>query len=53
MAAFEKNIYFTANASDALFTPEEVLNMTAYANPDATYEQLKKSISTLTVDSLK
>ena len=53
MAAFEKNIYYTANASDALFTPEEVLNMTAYANPDATYEQLKKSISTLTVDSLK
>ena len=53
MAAFQKSIYFTANASDALFTPEEVLNMTAYANPDATYEQLKKSISTLTVDSLK
>ncbi len=53
MAAFEKSIYFTANASDALFTPEEVLNMTAYANPDATYEQLKNAVSTLTVDSLK
>ncbi len=53
MAAFQKNIYFTANASDALFTPEDVLNMTAYANPDATYEQLKKACTTITVDSLK
>lgn len=53
MAAFQKNIYFTANASDALFTPEQVLNMTAYANPDATYEQLKKACSTITVDTLK
>lgn len=53
MTAFQKNIYFTASASDALFTPDQVLNMTAYANPEATYEQLKKTVSTITVDSLK
>lgn len=53
MALLQKNIYFTGNAADALYTPEQVLNMTAYANPDATYAQLKQAISTLTVDSLK
>ncbi len=53
MAKFQKNIFYTADAKDALFTPEEVLNMTAYANSDATYADLVKSISTITIDSIK
>lgn len=53
MALFLKNIYATANPADALFTPEQVLNMTAYANPNATYAQLKEAISKITIDSLK
>ena len=53
MALFLKNIYATANPADALFTPEQVLNMTAYANPNATYAQLKEAVSTITVDTLK
>lgn len=53
LAKFETNVYYTANADDALYTPEEVLNMTAYANPDATYADLKESVSTITIDSIK
>ncbi len=53
IAKFEKSIYYTANSKDALFTPEEVLNMTAYANPNATYADLKKSVSNITIDLIK
>lgn len=53
LTKFETNIYFTADAANALFTPEEVLNMTAYANPDATYADLKATISTINIDSIK
>lgn len=53
LAKFETSIYYTANAADAIFTPEEVLNMTAYANPDATYADLKAAISTINIDSIQ
>lgn len=53
LAKFETNIYYTADAAHAIFTPEEVLNMTAYENPEATYAKLREKISTINIDSIK
>lgn len=41
LTKFETTPYFTGKADNAMFTADEVLNMTAYANPDATYADLK------------
>lgn len=54
MAVFvEKSIYYSAESTRSLFTGEEVLNMTAYANPDATYADLKAILASMTIEDLK
>lgn len=52
LALFMNNIYFTSNAADAMFTPEEVLNMTAFGNPDATYAGLRDILAHMTIEDL-
>lgn len=52
MDAFVKSIYYTGNAADAMFTPEEVLNMTAFGNPDATYAALRELLAHMTIEDL-
>ena len=37
-----------ADAANAAYTPEDVLNMTAFGNPDATYAGLVEAVQTLT-----
>jgi len=42
------SLYNTADAANAAYTPEDVLNMTAFGNPDATYAGLVEAVQTLT-----
>ncbi len=53
MTKFQNSCFFTKDASKAMYTPQDVLNMTAYGNPDATYADLKAILSTMTIDSIK
>ncbi|MDE6202635.1 MAG: hypothetical protein K2G19_04080, partial [Lachnospiraceae bacterium] len=53
MAQFQKSCFYTKDAANAMYTPQDVLNMTAYGNPDATYADLKGILSTMTIDSIK
>ncbi len=53
MAKFQNSCFFTKDASKAMYSPQDVLNMTAYGNPDATYADLKVILSTMTIDSIK
>lgn len=53
LAKFETTPYFTGKADNAMFTADEVLNMTAYANPDATYADLKGIVDKMTIDDVK
>jgi len=52
LAAFMANVYYTGNAADAMFTPDEVLNMTAFGNPEATYAGLRDLLSHMTIEDL-
>ena len=52
LAIFMNNIYFTGDAANAMFTPEEVLNMTAFGNPDATYAGLRDILAHMTIEDL-
>lgn len=51
MAAFEKSMYLTGKASDALYTADEVYNMTAL-NPNATYKGLVEAMQKITIDDV-
>lgn len=53
MEAFKNSVWFTANGADAMFTGEDVLRMTAYANPEATYADLVESLNHMTIDDIK
>ena len=53
MAKFEKSIYLSFNPANALLTPEEVLNLTAYANPNATYAGLVGILDHMTIEDIK
>ena len=53
LAKFEHSIYLTFQPEDAFLTPEEVLNLTAYANPDATYAGLCEILDHMTIEDLK
>lgn len=53
MAKFESSLYATADVAAALYTGEDVLNMTAYANPDATYADLTETLNHMTIDDLR
>ena len=50
---FEHSIYLTYKAEDALLSPEEVLALTAYANPDATYAGLCEILEHMTIEDIK
>ena len=52
MEAFKKNVYLTANAADALLTPEQVLNLTAFGNPNATYADLCEILNHMTIEDI-
>lgn len=53
MAKFQTSCYYTKDAANAMYTPQDVLNMTAYGNPDATYADLKGILASMTIDSIK
>lgn len=53
MAKFQTSCYYTKDAANAMYTPQDVLNMTAYGNPNATYADLKGILATMTIDSIK
>jgi hypothetical protein len=53
LATFETTLYYTEDAANAMYSAEDVLNMTAYANPDATYADLKAVLSDITLDNVK
>ena len=48
MELYVNSLYNTADAANAAYTPEDVLNMTAFGNPDATYAGLVEAVHTLT-----
>lgn len=50
--AFVKSIYYTGNAADAMFTPEQVLDMTAFGNPDATYAGLREILAHMNIEDI-
>ncbi len=49
---FVHSIYYTGNAADAMFTPDQVLNMTAFGNPDATYAGLRDILAHMTIEDI-
>lgn len=52
MALFEKSIYLTNDPQYALLTPEEVVNLTAVANPNATYANLVEILNHMNIEDL-
>lgn len=53
LAKFQSSCFYTKDAANAMYTPQDVLNMTAFGNPNATYANLKGILSTMTIDSIK
>lgn len=47
------SFYITGNMEDALYSPEQVVNMTAVANPDATYAELCSALTQMTFDYIR
>ena len=47
------NIYSTGNYEDALITAEDVAELTAVANPDATYAGLVETVQGFSIDSIE
>lgn len=53
MAKFEKSVYLTGDAKDAFLTPDEVYNLTAFGNENATYADLVAILDHMTIDDIK
>ena len=53
LAKFKSCIYLSFNMEDAFLTADEVLNLTAYANPDATYAGLCEILDHMTIEDIK
>lgn len=53
LEVFKGSVYFTADAADAMYTAEEVLNMTAFGNPDATYAALRDQLAHMTIEDIQ
>ncbi|MBQ9308950.1 MAG: hypothetical protein IJ229_13595 [Clostridia bacterium] len=49
---FVNNIYYTGKAENAMYTPDDVLALTAFGNPEATYAGLKDILAHLTMEDL-
>ena len=52
MALFEKSIYLTNNPQYALLSPQDVVNLTAVANPNATYANLVEILNHMNIEDL-
>lgn len=52
MDAFSHCLYLSGNMDDAFYSAEDVVNMTAVANPDATYADLVSIMDQMTIDRL-
>ena len=52
MAVFTKSLYNTGNAADAMFTPEQVLSMTAFGNSEATYAALRDILAHMNIEDI-
>lgn len=53
MAKYRTYLAVTGKAADSLFTPEQVVQMTAVANPNATYAQLVETLNHMTINDIK
>lgn len=53
LAKFKSCIYLSFKMEDAFLTADEVLNLTAYANPDATYAGLCEILDHMTIEDIK
>ena len=53
MEKFLSNIYYTGEAADSFLTADDVVNMTAVANPDATYAELVETVQGMSIDSIE
>ena len=53
MEAFKSCIYLTFKMEDAFLTADEVLALTAYSNPDATYAGLCEILDHMTIEDIK
>ena len=53
LAKFQGSLYLTAKPEDAFLTPEEIVALTAYNNPDATYVGLVETINHMTIEDIK
>ena len=53
LTKFQHSIYLSFKPEDAFLTPEEVLALTAYNNPDATYADLVDMLDHMTIDDIK
>jgi len=52
MEVFKHSLYYTGNAADAMFTPEQVLQMTAFGNPEATYAGLRDILAHMNIEDI-
>ena len=53
MALFQKSLYRSGDLANALYTADDVVKMTAVANPNATYADLVSIMDKMTIDYLK
>lgn len=53
MEKFLSNLYSTGDFADSLLTAEDVANLTAVANPDATYAGLVETVQGFSIDSIE
>jgi len=47
------SFYITGKMENALYSPEQVVSMTAVANPNATYADLVSTLSRMTMDNIR
>ena len=53
LAKFKSCIYLSFKPEDAFLSPEDVLNLCAFANPDATYADLCAILDHMTIEDIK
>lgn len=46
------NLYSTGEAENAMLSAEDVVNLTAVVNPDATYADLVEAVQSMTIDTM-
>ena len=53
MVKFKNFLYLTFKPEDAFLSPEDVLNLCAFVNPDATYADLCAILDHMTIEDIK